>query len=150
MVGQPIPMGDLLTQAQDEAWSEDQLYTAIAQRVGDRLHTMHAQLVHGEAVLALDDESSAMSKQGAGGGSTQVSDRDLFDPADLLDRARPPRVWDRVAFKMWHRGWAVHSAVEQGASAVRMKYAQAKRTAREAREALTRYGLAASATLGLE
>lgn len=44
LVGDPIPVDDLLRVAEQQGWPDDRLYIAIADRIGDRLHDLKAQL----------------------------------------------------------------------------------------------------------
>ncbi len=44
LVGNPVLVADLLRAAEEQAWSDDRLYVAIADRIGSRLHALKAQL----------------------------------------------------------------------------------------------------------
>ncbi|BDA47309.1 probable Tafazzin [Coccomyxa sp. Obi] len=44
LVGEPIPVADLMRAAEDQAWSDDRLYVAIADRIGNHLHALKAEL----------------------------------------------------------------------------------------------------------
>ncbi len=44
LVGEPVPVADLMRAAEDQAWSDDCLYVAIADRIGHHLHALKAQL----------------------------------------------------------------------------------------------------------
>lgn len=44
LVGDPIPVADLMRTAEDQAWSDDRLYVALADRIGIHLHALKAQL----------------------------------------------------------------------------------------------------------
>lgn len=139
VVGEPIPVDDLLQAAHTQAWDEDQLYVAIAQRVGHRLHRMHAALMSHDAPVTAEMQAA-------------VSDRDLYDMADLLPtwgpKGRP--MWEGAAFKMWHRGWAMHGWMSERAASVRAVKDAAKARAmvsvRAASDKLQRYGIACAAS----
>ena len=44
LVGEPVEVADLLETARAEGWAESQLHVAIAERVGQRLYALKAQL----------------------------------------------------------------------------------------------------------
>jgi monolysocardiolipin acyltransferase len=44
LVGDPIPVADLMRAAEEQAWSDDRLYIAIADRIGAQLHALKARL----------------------------------------------------------------------------------------------------------
>lgn len=44
LVGDPIPVADLMRAAEEQAWPNDRLYIAIADRVGTHLHALKARL----------------------------------------------------------------------------------------------------------
>lgn len=46
VIGEPIPVADLVTAAAQGGWPEAQLYAAVAGRVERRLNSMHSALVH--------------------------------------------------------------------------------------------------------
>jgi len=146
VVGEPIRVDDLLAAAKVQGWGEDALYVAIAQRVGQRLHTMHATLMAGDAPAAAAAELQAAAQ-------ARVSDRDLYDEADLQGSWGPKGlpVWERAAFKMWHRGWAMSGWVSRQAGSVRAAKDAAKAralvSARNARQRLERYGVACAAAI---
>ncbi len=43
VVGEPVPVADLLHQAREEQWEQPRLYAAIAARVEDSLQRLHAE-----------------------------------------------------------------------------------------------------------
>lgn len=109
-VGAPVEVADLLTAAARERWADDDLYKAIAARVGLAMQSLRAQL-DGGAPLDL----AALAREQAG-----ASGLDLYDPRDRhANRAGLPgwrergaarwvsSVADRLEFKAIHRDWAV-------------------------------------------
>lgn len=44
LVGEPIPVQDLMDTAREEGWSDDLLYITIADRIGASLHALKARL----------------------------------------------------------------------------------------------------------
>lgn len=97
-VGAPIPVDDLLATAQREAWSDHALYAAISDRIGSRLHAMHARL-HADTACSTSDAAQALGEgglQGAGGvaGLCGGWGRSLL-PGPVLEAL--------TAFKGWHR-----------------------------------------------
>lgn len=103
MVGEPIPVADLLHAARAEAWPTDRLHTAVAARVSHHLRDLTARLDARRAGLP-DPGPSAAPDAGAA-----VSSLDQFDPSDLLlaaaaaERRRAGRgvwaAWERVKFR---------------------------------------------------
>ncbi|KAG2499894.1 hypothetical protein HYH03_002182 [Edaphochlamys debaryana] len=121
LVGDPIPVADLLSAARAEGWPEDQLHTALAGRVSRSLTHLTARLDARRAGLPdpgpLPDEAAAAGREGA-----TVSSLDQFDPADLLvaaelkqqRRGAVAAAWERVKFRMQHRSWAASGGLGLG------------------------------------
>jgi hypothetical protein len=95
LVGEPIEVSDLLQAAATQSWSDDQLYSNIANRIGSHMAALKAQL-DGVALDATQQQQQQQAALDAG--------LDLYDPLDNANRAAS--LWERVAFKMQHREWA--------------------------------------------
>ncbi|KAG2442567.1 hypothetical protein HXX76_002653 [Chlamydomonas incerta] len=105
MVGEPIPVADLLAAARTEGWPADRLHTAVAARVSHHLRDLTARLDARRAGLP-DPGPSAVPD---GDRAAAVSSLDQFDPSDLLlaaaaaERRRAGRgvwaAWERVKFR---------------------------------------------------
>ena len=67
MVGEPIPMDDLLDHAKSESWEADKLYTAITRRIERRMHSMHWALHVGTQEEAVHGIKSGMGGSQVGG-----------------------------------------------------------------------------------
>lgn len=87
-------MSDLLAASQAHHWSDDQLYSRIANRIGGRMAALKAQL-DGQT---LDIDAQHQLQQ-----QVLEQDLDLYDPVDNLHRAQS--LLERVSFKMQHREW---------------------------------------------
>lgn len=150
VVGDPIPVGDILAAAQSQGWGEDALYVAIANRVGQRLHAMHGALM-AEVSPAKADAAAQLVVQEAQG-TPAFSHADLYEMEDLSVWAKTP-VWDRAAFKMWHRGWATSGWAAANVQAVRaqvkanmgQRVNEAAQSAARARDKLRAYGMSVAA-----
>jgi monolysocardiolipin acyltransferase len=94
LVGEPIDVSDLLAASQAHDWSDDQLYSRIAKRIGGRMAALKAQL-DGQM---LDVDAQYQLQQ-----QVLEQDLDLYDPVDNLHRAQS--LLERVNFKMQHREW---------------------------------------------
>ena len=96
LIGQPIPMNDLMAAARHQGWSEDRLHTAVAARVSRCLRTLKAQLDSGcessASPMSLDDDLH----------SGVVSSLDHYDESDLKWEHRAS-MWEKAKFKMQHR-----------------------------------------------
>ncbi|KAG2448338.1 hypothetical protein HYH02_006920 [Chlamydomonas schloesseri] len=79
MVGEPIPVADLLAAARAEAWPADRLHTAVAARVSHHLRDLTARLDARRSGLPDPGPSAAPDAN-----SDAVSSLDQFDPSDLL------------------------------------------------------------------
>eukprot|EP00798_Chlamydomonas_sp_ICE-L_P002724 gene2724-12597_t len=98
LVGQPIPVDDLLHCSKVHHWTDDQLHSAIAERVARQLMMLKAQL-KGDA------------QELASYGSGLVSPLDLYDDADLSWEQKAS-MWEKLRFKVNHRAWAMQSHVQ--------------------------------------
>lgn len=107
LVGEPIDVSDLLVASQAHDWTDDQLYSTIANRIGGKMALLKAQL-DGQTVDL--DEQYQLQQQALEQGL------DLYDPVDNLHRAQS--LLERVNFRMQHREWVDNSlAAVQGAKA---------------------------------
>lgn len=61
LVGEPVEVADLLEAARAEGWAESRLHVAIAERVGQRLYALKAQL-EGVAVEAVAPGGAAAAR----------------------------------------------------------------------------------------
>jgi hypothetical protein len=96
LVGEAIDVSDILSASHQQGWSDNELYSRIANRIGSRMSALKAQLDG----LPLDEKVQQQQQQ-------QVLEQglDLYDPIDNEHRART--LWERVSFRMQHREWAV-------------------------------------------
>mmetsp|Transcript_24249 Transcript_24249/g.52995 ORF Transcript_24249/g.52995 Transcript_24249/m.52995 type:complete len:524 (-) Transcript_24249:843-2414(-) len=99
LVGEPIPTEDLLAAARMHKWSDDQLYSAIAERVAKRMVSLKARLD------GVAEPEAATDQQ-------LVSQLDLYDEADLKWERRTT-VWEKLKFKMQHREWQRMTVMQQ-------------------------------------
>ncbi|KXZ56767.1 hypothetical protein GPECTOR_1g691 [Gonium pectorale] len=113
LVGEPIPVADLLSSARTEAWPDDRLHTAIAGRVAAALQHLTATLDARRAGLPDPPAPAAAAELASTGGSGGVSSLDQFDLADLqlavARRGAVSAAWERLKFRMalQYRGsWA--------------------------------------------
>lgn len=113
VVGQPIPMADLLQRAQAEGWQEDRLHVAVASRVSTHLQALKQRLEGAGAGGPGADDGDVAAVAAAPGGAEGVSSLDLFDPQDVVPRGRGriSAAWERVKFRMQHRSWLLESGV---------------------------------------
>lgn len=95
LVGEPIDVSDLLQAAATQQWSDDTLYSNIANRIGSHMAVLKAQL-DGVPLDAMQQQQQQQEALDAG--------LDLYDPLDNAYRAAS--LWERVAFRMQHREWA--------------------------------------------
>jgi hypothetical protein len=95
LVGEPIDVSDLLQAAAAQSWSDDTLYSSIANRIGTHMAALKAQLDG----VPLDANQQQQHQQAA-----LEAGLDLYDPLDNANRAAS--LWERVAFRMQHREWA--------------------------------------------
>lgn len=95
LVGEPIDVSDLLQAAAAQSWSDDTLYSSIANRIGTHMAALKAQLDS----VPLDATQQQQQQQAA-----LEAGLDLYDPLDNANRASS--LWERVAFRMQHREWA--------------------------------------------
>jgi hypothetical protein len=92
MVGEPVQVDDLLAHAREQGWEEDMLHRSIADRVGQRLVSMHDQLLGRQGTAAQPaDPSSSRYTSGLGVSSCDVA-------------------WQQLSFNMWHREWCTAAA----------------------------------------
>lgn len=106
-MGEPIDVSDLFAASKVQGWSDDQLYSGIANRIGNKMAALKAHL-DGEAldIQAHDQLQQQALEQGL----------DLYDPVDNLYRAHS--LLERVSFKMQHREWVDRGlAAAKGAKA---------------------------------
>lgn len=97
LVGEPIDVSDLLTAATQQDWSDDQLYSRIANRIGGKMAALKAQL---------DGQPLDLSTQSQLQQQVLEQGLDLYDPVDNAHRAQS--LWERGSFRMQHREWAEH------------------------------------------
>ncbi|GBF99938.1 hypothetical protein Rsub_12631 [Raphidocelis subcapitata] len=113
-VGPPVEVADLLAAAQAQGWAEDELYQAVAARVGLSMQRLKARL-DGAGELASGAVAELEAEQAGASGL------DLYDPRDAAAnrlagwRAGGAARWvesvrERVAFKASHREAAVRGA----------------------------------------
>jgi hypothetical protein len=95
LVGEPIDVSDLLQAASRQGWSDDKLYSSIANRIGSHMASLKAQL-DGVPLDATQQQQQQQAVLDAG--------LDLYDPLDNAHRAAS--LWERAAFRMQHREWA--------------------------------------------
>jgi hypothetical protein len=98
LVGEPIDVSDLLSTASAQAWSDDALYSAIANRIGGAMALLKARL-DGAPLDAAGAREQAAAQQ-----AVLDAGLDLYDPADNAHRA--VSLWERAAFRAQHREWA--------------------------------------------
>lgn len=96
VVGEPVKVDDLLRRAREQGWEEDMLHRSIAERVGQRLVSMHDQL--------LGRQSSAVV--GAGNG---VFSSPGPTPNPGLGQCGLS-CWEQISFNLWHRTWCLAAA----------------------------------------
>jgi len=123
LVGAPIDVSDLLEAASSNSWSDDQLYSSIANRIGTHMSALKAQLDG----VPLDAQQQQQLQQAA-----LEAGLDLYDPQDNANRAAS--LWERMAFRMQHREWAT-----QGLASAKARLAAA------AEQSLSAVGLAGDA-----
>lgn len=109
LVGEPIDVSDLLQAASSNSWSDDKLYSSIAQRIGSHMSALKAQL-DGVPLDALQQQQLQQAALDAG--------LDLYDPQDNANRAAS--LWERVSFRQQHREWA-----KQGLASAKARLAAA-------------------------
>ncbi|GLC44447.1 hypothetical protein PLESTB_000468800 [Pleodorina starrii] len=141
LVGDPIPVADLLAAARSEGWPADRLHTAVAARVGHGLQDLRRRL----DALRAGQPDPGPSPPGPGP-ADDVSSLDQFDPADLTlaarlraERRRGGAVygtWERLKSRMalQHRSWA--AAATAGGAAAAAEGARAPPVAAAAAAAL--------------
>lgn len=130
LVGEPIPVVDLLAAARNEGWPADRLHTAVAARVAHGLKDLRHRLDARSAGLP-DPGPSAPEPPST---ASSVSSLDQFDPTDLTLAAelRAARrwggggsvsggvsgTWERLKSRMalQHRTWATQSMPAVSAS----------------------------------
>ncbi|KAJ9526909.1 hypothetical protein QJQ45_017717 [Haematococcus lacustris] len=114
MVGEPIPVEDLLREARTACWTDEQLYTQITARVGLQLQRMHAELTgRRHALLGGEEESDGQIQQPD---DRQVASH-VFGPrrqTTVQWSSKAWHSWDHVAFAMWHRAWTNAFAATPG------------------------------------
>lgn len=138
MVGDPIPVDDLLAAARAHHWPADRLHTAVAARVSRHLHHLAARLDAKRA--GQPDPGPLGPEDGPYGGRASaygdVSSLDHFDVSDLavaaeLKAARRRRqgavaaAWERVKFRMQHRAGVWVGGLGVGAQGVEQQGVQA-------------------------
>ncbi len=135
LVGDPIPVDDLLAAARAHHWPADRLHTAVAARVSRHLHHLAARLDAKRAGQPdpgpLGPEDGAPYGSGSGGRAGaygDVSSLDQFDVSDLAvaEELRAARrrqqgavaaAWERVKFRMQHRAGVWVGGLGVGAGA---------------------------------
>ena len=131
LVGEPIPVDDLLAKAARYQWSDDQLHSAIAARVSTHLRVLKERL---EAGAPLGADAGVVLEAGVDtgvGGVGGVSSLDLYDEADLRWHHRAS-MWEKMKFRMQRRRWLLDGAT--GPSGVGVSAAAAAAGAGAARE----------------
>lgn len=100
LVGEPIDVSDLLAAAETRRWGDDELYAAVATRIGGALAVLQARLDGLPADAAADAAAAASAAQAV----ALEAGLDLYDPVDNAHRAAS--LWERARFRMAHREWA--------------------------------------------
>jgi hypothetical protein len=102
VVGEPVQVDDLLQRAREQGWGEDKLHRSIADRVGQRLVSMHDKLLGRHSI-------PAVVTHGAPSSTSQMSAPGF---------SQHGVAWQQLSFNMWHRQWcttaAVSKALEEG------------------------------------
>ena len=107
LVGDPIPVADLLVAARRQGWSEDALHTAIASRVSRHLRALKTRLDAGEG----RDPGPVSEDEGCSSSSPHpsVSGLDHFDVSDLRWEHQAS-MWEKAKFRMQHQAWRLSGA----------------------------------------
>uniref|UniRef100_A0A7S0UP00 Phospholipid/glycerol acyltransferase domain-containing protein n=1 Tax=Polytomella parva TaxID=51329 RepID=A0A7S0UP00_9CHLO len=138
-VGEPIDVADILEAAKAMGWSEDKLYCAVAERIGERMKALKADLdgmvASEEAAKALGGER-VLANGGGGVSGEEVVDRSMngvvsssaslsssssvSSSSSLLESDRikmevaaaRARFWEKLRFKAEHRRWLMTALSE--------------------------------------
>ncbi len=131
IVGEPVPVADLLHAARTQSLPDEELYSAITQRVETHLRQLHARVQlmhqgHTDLATALPDMATVQpAMSGETAGVDKPSQQGMWGNRGWREGSVPvwwsaekQREWLSTAFNMWHRGWASRMAVLEASEAL--------------------------------